>query len=63
MNLANTLAQAVVISFALLLCTALIAGMIWALMQAIETYGRLTEEAKQLQLRYEIPEREHAQIR
>jgi len=58
-----TLFQAVVISFAFLLCTALIAGMVWALMQAIETYGRLTEEAKQVQLRYEILEREHAQIR
>lgn len=58
-----TLFQAIVISFAFLLCTALIAGMVWALMQAIETYGRLTEEAKQIQLRYEILEREHAQIR
>ncbi|EOR08240.1 hypothetical protein [Acinetobacter tandoii] len=58
-----TLFQAIVISFAFLLCTALIAGMVWALMQAIETYGRLTEEAKQLQLRYEILERENAQIR
>nr|WP_279052998.1 hypothetical protein [Acinetobacter tandoii] len=58
-----TLFQAVVISFAFLLCTAFIAAMVWALMQAMETYGRLTEEAKQLQLRYEILEREHAQIR
>lgn len=57
-----TLFQAIVISFAFLLCTAFIAGMVWALMQAIETYGRLTEEAKQLQVRYEILEREHAQI-
>lgn len=57
-----TLFQAVVISFAFLLCTAFIATMVWALMQAIETYGRLTEEAKQLQLRYEILEREHARI-
>lgn len=57
-----TLAQAIVISFFFLLCTALMAAMVWALMQAIETYGRLTEEAKQLQVRYEILEREHAQI-
>lgn len=57
-----TLAQAVVISFAFLLCTALIAGMVWALMQTFETYIRLTEEAKQLQVRYENRESLNAQI-
>ena len=57
-----TLFQAIVISFGFLLCAAGISGMVWALMQAMETYGRLTEEAKQLQVRYEILERENAQI-
>lgn len=57
-----TVFQVIVISFAFLLCAALIAGTVWALMQAIETYGRLTEQAKQLKLRYEILESEHAQI-
>ena len=52
-----TLAQAVVITFAVLLGAALIAGLVWALMQTFETYIRLTEKAKQLQ------ERENAQIR
>jgi hypothetical protein len=57
-----TLAQAVVITFAFLLCTAFIAAMVWVFMQTFETYIRLTEEAKQLQVRYEILEREHARI-
>jgi len=58
-----TLFQAVVIFFGFLLCAAGISVMVWALMQAIENYGRLTEEAKQLQVRYEILEGEHARIR
>ena len=57
-----SLAQAVVISFGFLLCAAGISGMVWAFMQTFETYIRLTEEAKQLQVRYEILEREHARI-
>lgn len=57
-----SLAQAVVISFAFLLCVAGIAGMVWTFMQTFKTYIRLTEEAKQLQLRYETLEREHARI-
>ena len=57
-----TLAQAIVIIFAVLLSTALIAGVVWAFLQTYETYIRLTEEAKQLQVRYENRESLNAQI-
>jgi len=57
-----TLFQAIVIIFAVLLSTALIAGMVWAFLQTYETYIHLTNEAKQLQLISEDQEREHAQI-
>lgn len=57
-----TLFQGIVIIFAVLLSTALIAGVVWAFLQTYETYIHLTNEAKALQLNTEDQEREHAQI-